>query len=158
MLFFSMSKLKNCDIYRKNSYYHLYNRGNHRGKIFLREKDYKIFKNLMYKYLKRHKLLLVGYCLMPNHYHLIVKCGRDVDAVTKFMRAFMVAYVMYFNRFYSKVGHLFQGPFQVRRLNSLFELEVLIDYLRENPKKAGLVKDDEMDDYGWLYISKNRDW
>lgn len=111
-----MGKEKNIVIYRSNSFYHIYNRGNRKGYIFSKEKDYEIFRNLMYKYLRKSHILLVGYCFMPNHYHLVLKCGKNWKEIPKFMHSFMTAYSLYFNRRYLKVGRLFQGPFQVRRL------------------------------------------
>lgn len=151
-----MRKNKNCFIYRRNSYYHLYNRGNRKENIFQCEKDYKIFHNLLYKYTRKYGLHIMAYCFMPNHYHLILKCGEDVTAVTRFMRSFMVAYAMYFNRKHNKVGHLFQGPFQVRRLVGIRDLETVKNYLRSNPLEAELIDGKEKESYRWLYIKNEQ--
>lgn len=149
-----MKKNKNDTIYKSNSYYHIYNRGNHKRKIFFQEKDYGVFERLMYKYFKKYTLMLVAYCYMPNHYHFIIKCGHNWNDIPKFMGCFMTSYVMYFNRKYLKVGHLFQGPFQVRRIIGRRDLESTIQYLRNNPVEAGLVSSKEVDSYQWLYIRK----
>lgn len=151
-----MKKDKNCFIYRRNSYYHLYNRGNRKENIFKREKDYEVFRNLLYKYIRKHGLHLLAYCFMPNHYHLILKCGTDVSSVTRFMRSFMVAYAMYFNRKHNKVGHLFQGPFQVRRLQGIKDLETVKNYLKNNPLEAELIGGEERESYRWLYVKNER--
>jgi putative transposase len=99
---------------------------------------------------------------MPNHYHLIIKCGKDAMLITKFMRSFMVAYAMYFNRKHDKVGHLFQGPFQVRRLQGIRDLETVKNYLKNNPLEAELIGGEEKESYRWLYIRNeqgmNEDW
>lgn len=151
-----MRKDKNCFIYRRNSYYHLYNRGNRKENIFKREKDYEVFKNLLYKYIRKYGLHLMAYCFMPNHYHLILKCGADASSITRFMRSFMVAYAMYFNRKHNKVGHLFQGPFQVRRLQGIKDLETVKNYLKNNPLEAELIGGEEIESYRWLYINSER--
>ncbi len=150
-----MRKDKNSFIYKRNSFYHLYNRGNHKGKIFLREKDYEVFRSLMFRYLKKSHILLIEYCFMPNHYHFVLKCGRDETEIVKFMRSFMVAYVMYFNRKHNKVGHLFQGPFQVRRILGRKDLESTIAYVKKNPQEADLIGGEALENYRWLYIRES---
>jgi len=149
-----MKKDKNEKIYRVNSLYHLYNRGNHKGKIYLQEDDYRRFKSLMYKYLQRHRLFIAGYCFMPNHFHMVIKCYDDLNSIPKFMGGFMTVYVTYFNRKYQKVGHLFQGPFQVRRIRGKRDLVKVLHYLKNNPVEAGLCNADGIDEYPWLYIRK----
>ncbi len=86
------------DFYKTNCYYHIYNRGNWKEKIYRSEKDYKVFVNLMFEYIKPTRLKLIAYCLMPNHFHLIIKNGTKKKEISKFMQKFMTAYVMYFNR------------------------------------------------------------
>lgn len=156
MLFLDMKKPRNIFIYRRNAYYHIFNRGNRKENIFLIEKDYQIFCNLLYKYTRKNKLLLISYCFMPNHYHLIIKSGNDCGAITKFMRAFMVAYAMYFNRKHNKVGHLFQGPFQIRRILGLHDLNGVITYLKNNPLEADLVGGKELESYRWYFIKDEK--
>ncbi len=149
-----MKKNKNDTIYKPNSYYHIYNRGNHKEKIFRREKDYITFQNLMYRYIKKYKILLIVYCYMPNHYHFIFKCGLNWKTIPKLMGCFMTAYVTYFNRKYQKAGHLFQGPFQVRRIIGAVDLDNTIKYVRNNPLESDLVGGGDPDNYRWLYIKK----
>ena len=83
---------------------------------------------------------------------MILKCGSEVNAVTRFMRSFMVAYAMYFNRKYNKVGHLFQGPFQVRRLQGIRDLETVKNYFKNNPLEAELIGGEARESYRWLYV------
>lgn len=147
-----MKKERNDLIYKRNSFYHLYNRGNHKAKIFITEKDYEVFLRLMFKYLRKSHIQLIAYCFMPNHYHFILKSGQNEKEIVKFMRSFMVAYVMYFNRKHNKIGHLFQGPFQVRRIEGMNDLEATINYIKRNPIEAGLVDDCVNRNYRWLYI------
>ena len=150
-----MRKDRNKHIYKRNSFYHIYNRGNHKEKIYFKDDDYKRFCSLMHKYIRRNSLLLIGYCYMPNHFHLVIKCRRDLSATSRFMHDFMTAYVTYFNRRYNKVGHLFQGPFQVRRVRGRLDLHTVLAYLKQNPIEANLVKEGEK--YKWLYIQKSFD-
>jgi len=143
-------------LYRRNSYFHIYNRGNRKKEIFLTDKDYQVFVNLLYFYLKGSTLKLIGYCLMVNHYHLIIKNGVDKRAVSHFMQSFMTAYVMYFNRKYKQVGRMFQGPFQAKRLPRIRDLENVKKYLRQNPYEIMVGEEKNEIEYKWLYIRNEK--
>lgn len=147
-----MRKLPNKLIYKKNSYYHVYNRGNHKQQIFLREKDYIVFKNQLFKYAKKHRVSVISYCLMPNHYHFIVKCGIEIISIPKFMQSLGVAYVLYFNRQHNKIGRLYQGPFQIRRISGVRDLNTMISYIKHNPLEAQLVGGGSLESYRWYYL------
>ncbi len=139
-------------LYKRNSFFHLYNRGNRKMEIFRTEKDYQVFINLLYVYLRGSTVKLIAYCLMPNHYHLIVKNGRNIRSVSYFMQRLMTAYVMYFNRKYRQVGRLFQGPFQAKRLPRIRDLENAKEYLRQNPFDLVSAEQEIAEGYRWLYI------
>ena len=139
-------------MYKRNSYYHLYNRGNRKMEIFRIEKDYEVFVRLLYTYLRGSNIKLIGYCLMPNHYHLILKNGVDKWSIPYFMQRFMTAYSMYFNRRYKQVGRLCQGPFQAKRLPRIRDLENVKQYLRMNPVELVGTGDSIGEEYRWLYI------
>ncbi len=68
----------------------------------------------------------------------------------------MVAYAMYFNRKHNKVGHLFQGPFQVRRILGLHDLNGVITYLKSNPLAADLIGGKELESYRWYFIRNEK--
>jgi REP element-mobilizing transposase RayT len=131
-----MGKPKNSDIYKPNSYYHIYNRGNRKANIFYQEKDYETFRRLMYRYIKKSHIMIIVYCYMPNHFHFILKCGMDWQEIPAFMHAFMTGYALYFNRKYQKVGRIFQGPFQVRRIIGKRDLNKTIEYIMNNPERS----------------------
>ena len=110
--------------YIENGFYHIYNRGSEKRKIFLDKSDYRAFTHLMKRCLDQelkvnpdgivntHSIAdeadLVCYCLMPNHFHFLIKQNTK-DAVTKFLRRVVTSYVMYFNKKYQREGGLFQG-------------------------------------------------
>lgn len=147
-----MKKEKTPRLYRKHSFYHIYNRGNRKTRIYYNEKDYRVFVGLLYRYLKKSRLILIGYCLMPNHYHMILKSRKNLTEIPNFMHDFMTAYAMYFNRCHLKVGRIFQGPFQARRINGPIDLQTVKKYLMPNPFEAGLTEEKLGEDYKWLYI------
>lgn len=146
-----MKKAKSLYLYFPNTFYHIYNRGNHKERIFWECSDYSKFLNILRKNERRFNLTIYGYCLMPNHYHILIKSGSEKECLTKFVHSCMTSYSMFINRKYQLVGHLFQGPFQVKLLDNNKSIEKVIDYLKENPIKADLVRN--ADDYKWLDIS-----
>lgn len=130
----------------ENGYYHIYNRGVEKRNIFLDKQDYAVFLNYLKKYLDpilgsdplwRRKSLtqeteLLVFCLMPNHFHLLVK-QKTINGMTKLMRAICTNYVMYFNTKYERVGGLFQGKYKaVLILDDIYLLH-LSRYIHLNP-------------------------
>ncbi|PIS15180.1 hypothetical protein COT63_01315 [Candidatus Shapirobacteria bacterium CG09_land_8_20_14_0_10_38_17] len=147
--------------YRKNSYYHIYNRGVNKGSIFLDKQDYSVFlfylkeylterdeenlhlrlvdHNLSYRERERiNKLLalnnfsdeisLLSYCLMPNHFHFLLKQGSS-ESIALFMNSFATRYTMYFNRKYKRIGPLYQGVYKAVLVNSDEQLLYLSLYI-----------------------------
>ena len=136
-----------------NSYYHIYNRGNHKKRIFHTIFDYEKFLYLQGKYFSLYKnTLLTGYCLMPNHYHLLIKTGSNPEELIKLMQRFMTAYVVFFNRKYKQVGRLFQSRYSSKHLPYREDILRTYKYIQENPIEAGLCRNAE--DYKWLWLSE----
>ena len=77
-------------------------------------------------------LTLLAYCLMPNHFHFLVK-QTEATTIDQFMNSFGVRYSMYFNRKYRRVGGLFQGVYKAVRVTSDEQLLHLSRYIHSNP-------------------------
>ena len=146
-----MGKIKNQYLYTENTFYHIYNRGNDKRLIFLDTRDYARFITNIKKYEKGYGLIVYAYCLMPNHYHMLIQLGSNKGDISKFMHQCMTAYSMYFNKKYDRVGRICQSPFQASRLPTIKSIVKIFEYIKDNPVKAGLVKASE--DYRWLDIS-----
>jgi REP element-mobilizing transposase RayT len=136
-------------------YYHLYNRGVNREKIFFEPDNYRFFLERLERYLLPI-MELYAYCLMPNHYHLLVSVidpeTSEVFKTSEVSRAMMklsVSYTKAINKRYDRVGPLFQGAFQARHIDTSIYLWQLAAYLHQNPVEAGLV--DRPQD--WSYSS-----
>ncbi len=145
----------------KDGYYHIYNRGVEKRTIFEDEQDYKVFlryikeglspkpnpeelkKSFTLKgssfqgvphthknYYKKVKLLV--YCLMPNHFHFIIKQIQK-GSMEGFMRSLATRYSMYFNKKYNRVGHLFQGIYKASMITNDSYLLHLSRYIHLNP-------------------------
>jgi GH24 family phage-related lysozyme (muramidase) len=83
---------------------------------------------------------------------MILKLGDSLTDISKLMQRFMTAYGVYFNKKYNLVGSVFQNPFQARQLDGYEDLLNMIEYLKNNPVQAKLVK--RKGKYKWLYINK----
>ncbi|MCY7286353.1 MAG: transposase [Cyanobacteria bacterium CAN_BIN43] len=134
--------------FQPDHYYHLYNRGNDRNPIFFERENYLHFLRLVRRHLIEQTLDVLAYCLMPNHYHLLVRC--KTDAVSGAMQRLSMAYTKAMNRRFNRVGSLFQGQFQAIVVDSEEYLSHLTRYIHLNPVKAGIVaypKDWEFSSY-----------
>jgi REP element-mobilizing transposase RayT len=90
--------------------YHVTSRGNRQGSIFASDDDRETFLELLGKVVVRYNWVCHAYCLMDNHYHLLIETP-DANLSTG-MRQLNGVYTQMFNRCHGKVGHVFQGRFK----------------------------------------------
>lgn len=133
----------------KSRIYHIMIRGNERRNIFLNEEDRTCFIDTIFIKLKASGSKLYAYCLMDNHVHLII--GEEKEEIAKIMKRINVSYVLYFNRKYKRVGHLFQDRFKSETIENDNYLLEAIRYIHNNPVKAGMVK--KASEYKWSSYS-----
>ncbi|MEZ4770310.1 MAG: transposase [Caldilineales bacterium] len=134
--------------FKAGYYYHVYNRGVNGQPIFFNHGNWGYFLQLLGKYFTAELIDIVAYCLMPNHYHLLVHLKTD-DLSKAIMQPFSVAYSKAINKQQARSGPLFQGPFQARWVDRDDYLLHLSRYIHLNPVQARLVqRPDE-----WLYSS-----
>jgi len=130
----------------KGGYYHIFNRGNRKQDIFLEDVDYLKYLEKLREYKKKHNISIICYCLMPNHFHLLLRQDADIP-IYKFMHGLHTSYSMYFNLKYKKVGHLFQGKHKQKEIDKDEYLLQLSSYIHLNPVVSDLV--DKLEDYQW---------
>jgi REP element-mobilizing transposase RayT len=133
----------------KNSYYHIFNRGNNKERIFRTSSDKDLFVKLLYKYRKDTDLILDSYAIMDNHFHLVIKTGNNPKLLSLYMQRVCTSYAMIINRKYERVGHVFQGRYNAKFLRYKKDLKQAQKYIKQNPVKQGYVK--KAKDYPWLY-------
>jgi putative transposase len=136
--------------YKANTVYHIYNRGNYKNLIFYNRMDYYVFRKQLLKHILEYNLYILGYCFMPNHFHLVVKTGESPEDLSRFMHKFMLKYVMYFNRKYGLIGRLFQSRYNSKAFYDEESIKKLLKYVKNNPVEASLVRDSSM--YKWMEI------
>ncbi len=145
-----------------DEFYHIYNRGNEKQKIFRDRADYRRFIILLYyansvepvhlqtvsKEIKKlqggtlkkidergETLVDIGaWCLMPNHLHILIK-EKIEGGISKFLSKLTTGYTMYFNKRYERVGSLLQGTFKAEHLDKDTYLKYLFSYIHLNPVK-----------------------
>lgn len=118
--------------------YHITSRGNQRQPIFLDDEDRKIFLDLLCDVKRKFNFVCHAYCLMPNHYHLLIEtpdgnlsCG---------MRHLNGVYTQTFNRRHRRVGHLFQGRYKAILIEKDSHLLEVARYIVLNPLRANLTE------------------
>jgi putative transposase len=119
--------------------YHLYNRGNDRQRIFLEAENYRFFLSRLVSYFQKADVDLLAYCLMPNHYHALVRLQREID-FSNVLRGFNSSYVKSFNSWHGKVGHLFQDTTHAKLVEDEQYLTHVCRYVHLNPVVAGLAR------------------
>ena len=169
--------MKRNFIFSSGEYYHIYSRGIEKRKIFLDKRDFDRFVKLLFlansnnrfnfndifvrgsaKKLsdidRRENLVSIGaWCLMPNHFHLLIKeplleaepqvkeDARKLSKAASFLHKLLTSYSMYFNTKYHRKGRLFEGTFNAKHLDTDQYLKYQYAYIHLNP--IGII------DSGW---------
>ncbi len=133
-------------------YYHVYNRGVEKRDVFLEQADYGRFlkslfianssKSILSRFAKGKELSEINreevltsigvYCLMPNHFHLLLKEVAE-GGISNFMSKLTTSYAKYFNTKYERVGPLFQSRFKAEHISRDEHLKYLFAYIHLNP-------------------------
>jgi REP element-mobilizing transposase RayT len=116
--------------------YHVIARGNRRQAIFHDDDDRRFFITLFGRAVRRHKWRPLGHCLLTNHFHLVV--DSPVGTLSRGMHYLNGVYARSFNEEHCVDGHLFEGRFRSRLVETESYLHELYRYLAFNPVRAGL--------------------
>ena len=125
--------------------YHVTSRGNAREPIFLEDHDRRSFLHILGEVVERYRWLTHAYCLMTNHYHLLVETPEG--NLSRGMRQINGLYTQRFNHGHERVGHILQGRFGAVLVERETHLLELARYVVLNPVRAGLV--DSAETYPW---------
>jgi REP element-mobilizing transposase RayT len=127
---------------------HIMARGIDGASLFEDDADRRVLLDLLKRGIARSGVLCYAWCLMDNHYHLVIRCGdKPLDSM---MRALNASYARYFNRKRQRHGYVFQDRYKSIVTQDQRYLEELIRYVHLNPIRAGLCADlDELARYPW---------
>jgi len=126
--------------YVTDQYYHFYNRGRSRLSIFKEPENYLFELRKMKHYSRENHLAMIAYCLMPNHYHFLIRQDGAYPAGLLPQRVFN-SYSKAYNKRYEHSGTLFEGPYKVKLVVKSSHLLHLCRYIHGNPVKDSLVSD-----------------
>jgi len=118
--------------------YHVLNRGNARQRVFHKEADYAAFLRLFDEAQERCSMRLLAFCLMPNHFHLVLWPQGDGD-VSRWMQWIQTTHVRRYHEHYHTTGHVWQGRFKAFPIQEDDHLLTVLRYVERNPFRAGLV-------------------
>jgi len=133
--------------------YHALNRAVARLPLFQKEGDYAAFERILDEALVEHPTRLLAYCVMPNHWHLVVWPERDGE-LTAFVRWLTHTHAMRWHAHYHTggTGHLYQGRFKTFPIEADTHLHTVLRYVERNPLRANLVARAE----NWRWSSLGR--
>ena len=126
--------------------YHVTSRGVARQDIVKDDHDRRFFRRQLTLARRRHHWLVYAWCLMTNHFHLVVVC--DLERLSRGMHLLNFRYAQAFNARYDRTGHLFQGRFDARVIEGDEHLTTVCEYVFDNPVRAGLCEGRA--DWPWL--------
>jgi putative transposase len=125
-------------LFTPGSYYHLYNRGANRSRIFLSPANYDYCIRLMQQCCHRYGVTMIAYCLMPTHYHFLARQDSE-QPLSRFVNVLFNGYTQALNRQQNRTGTLFEGRFCHVLVDRDEYLTHLCRYIHLNPVRAGLV-------------------
>lgn len=136
--------------------YHIIMRGINRQTLFLDDEDCTKFIQTLQRYRKICEYKLYAYCLMGNHFHLLLH--ENKESLETVMRRICGSYVFWYNKKYDRVGYLFQDRYKSEPVEDDTYFVVVLRYIFQNPIKAGIVN--KINEYKWTnyndYIGINK--
>lgn len=129
-----------------NFCYHVLNRGNARNEVFHKDRDYAAFIERIEAACLKRPMRVLAYCLLPNHFHLVLWPLADGDLST-WMAWLMNSHVRRYQRHYHSTGHIWQGRFKAFPIQEDDHLRIVLRYVERNPLRAALVG--RAEDWPW---------
>ncbi|MBT8098560.1 MAG: transposase [Gammaproteobacteria bacterium] len=118
--------------------YHVINRGNRRERVFHSTEDYDTFVLFMDKASVHMRMRILAFCLMPNHFHLVLWPYGDGD-MSRWMHWLMTAHVVRYHKKYGTTGRIWQGRYKSFPIEQDEHLLTVLRYVERNPVRANLV-------------------
>ncbi|MDH3512777.1 MAG: transposase [Gammaproteobacteria bacterium] len=133
--------------------YHVINRGNRRARVFHNDADYLAFTELTKRANARCQMRMVGYCLMPNHFHFVLWPREDGD-LSRWVQWLLTSQVRRYHRVHATEGRVWQGRFKAFPIEQDDHLLRVLRYVERNPLRANLVSSAAA--WPWSSLGPNR--
>lgn len=134
--------------------YHVFNRGHNHMTLFRDVNDYLFYLRLIKTCQEVFGFFIFAICLMPNHFHIIIKdVGKNLPLI---MDTINSVYARYFNEKYNHVGSVFDGPFKSKPVLTNYDFIRLYRYIMRNPVVANIAK--TIYDYLWVTVTREKDF
>lgn len=155
--------------YIKTTYFHVITQGINKNYIFEREEDIKYYIKIMYSLIEKQKVEIIAYCIMNNHAHMLIRT-EEIKELSKYMQRLNTKYAIYYNKKYEKVGYVFRDRYKSEGIYSEEQLYSCINYIYNNPVKAGMcskaeeypysnhkkVRNDILEEYNFIDIDTKK--
>ena len=122
--------------------HHIVQRGNNKEKVFLDEEDYEKYLSLLERYSTEKETLILAYCLMPNHIHLLVMPLKE-KTLSKLMQGTTLCYTQYFNKKNKRTGRLWECRYHSTIIDEDRYLWAVSQYIESNPVRGGIARKPE---------------
>jgi putative transposase len=130
--------------------YHVISRGNNRQDVFHKPADFQAFLAALAELKERKPFELYGYCLLNNHFHLLLRPTGAPSAgssISRIMQSLLVSHTQRYHRHYQSGGHVWQGRFKSPVIQHDEHLLTVLRYIEANPLRAKIVT--RADEYPW---------
>lgn len=130
---------RNSRNYINTTFFHIMVQGLNKEFIFNKDEDKKQYLKFVNKIKKEVNIMIISYCIMDNHIHILVKTNAT-DQLSKFMHKVNTLYAIYYNQKYNRVGYVFRDRYKSQIIYSEKQLYTCINYIHNNPVKAKICK------------------
>lgn len=150
-------------------YLHVMTQGINKSYIFTKDEDIKYYIKNMYRFKDDYNIKIISYCIMSNHAHILFKVN-NIDDLSKYMQRLNTKYGKYFNKKYNRVGFVFRNRYRAEGIFGEQHLYNCINYIYENPVKAGMCKkaseylysnykkyDKKIENYNYSFLETDED-
>jgi REP-associated tyrosine transposase len=126
-------------------YHHVVTRGNNKQRIYVDERDRITFCLTVQRIARKYGWTIIAYCLMDNHYHLLLSVGEQ--GLSRGMCELNTSYALTFNATHGRVNHLFGRRYWNRRIKTDASVLNVVRYIVQNPRRAGI--SERLEGYRW---------
>lgn len=125
--------------------YHVTDRGINKLSIFNSNREKTRFQNLLREYKEKYDVQIYAYCIMSNHFHLLIKA--DLEELASFMAKILAIYAIYYNKVHQRIGYVFEGRYRSQCIENANYFWNCLRYIHCNPIKANICKSEELYKY-----------